>query len=240
MRTHPFSHDRVDFIQQHLASSPYCNNRLPENFYEKYDRMKAKLSAYLESPGKTLLDYPASDRSIKARYARAIAFYRSNDFAQAIKVLDELLEQFPYDPYFYEIKGQFMFEQGRLDDALKYYKKALTLKQDSPLIRLGYAQALIEKNQPELDKEAVSELREVLRNETNNPFAWRLLATAYGRQGKLGMSSLALAEEGLAADKPKVALSQAKRAQFHLKEGPDKLRAADIQSLAEKLVKDKN
>lgn len=43
MRTHPFSRDRVDFLQQHLKNSPYADNRLPQDFYEKYDRMMAKL-----------------------------------------------------------------------------------------------------------------------------------------------------------------------------------------------------
>lgn len=176
---------------------------------------------------------------MKARYARTIAFYRENNFAEAFRQLASLINDFPQDPYFYEIKGQFMFEQGRLDDALKYYKHALEIKPDAPLIHLAYAQTLIEKNQLKMDEEAVRELRDVLKYEEENPFAWRLLAIAYGRQGNLGMSSLALAEEALANDKPKIALTQAKRAQYHLKGGPDKLRAADIQSLAERLVKEK-
>ena len=35
-------------------------------------------------------------------------------------------------------------------------------------------------------------------------------------------------------------LTQSKRAQYHLKGGPDTLRASDIQSLAERLVKEKS
>lgn len=240
MRSHPFSRDRVDFLRQHLKNSPYANNRLPQDFYEKYDRMMAKLSAYLEPPGKTLLTYRSTDQSVKARYARAIAFYREGHFDDAIKQLDALIHDFPQDPYFHEIKGQFMFEKGRLDDALISYKHAIDLKPRAPLIRLAYAQTLLEKNHPELSEKAIRELHHVIKYENNNPFAWRLLATAYGRQGNLGMSALALAEEALTNDKPEIALTQAKRAQYHLKTGPDKLRAADIQSLAERLVKEKD
>lgn len=239
MRTHPFSRDRLDFLKQHLKHSPYANNRLPGDFYERYERIIAKLFAYLEPPGKTLLTYPATDQTIKARYARAIAFYRDNNLSEANKQLDGLIHEFPQDPYFHEIKGQFMFEQGRLDDALNSYKRAIEINSTAPLIHLAYAQALIEKNQPKIDQEAIHELRKVLKYEEENPFAWRLLAIAYGRTGNLGMSALALAEEALASDKPKIALTQAKRAQYHLKAGPDKLRAADIQSLAERLVKEK-
>jgi hypothetical protein len=37
----------------------------------------------------------------------------------------------------------------------------------------------------------------------------------------------------------KLSTNQSKWAQYHLKGGPDTLRAADIQSLAERLVKEK-
>ena len=238
LRTHPFSHDRVDFISHHTQTSPYAKNRLPEDFYLKYDRMIAKLSAYIDPPGKTLMTYPASDPSIKGRYARAIALNRDGKFDDSLKIINALIQDYPKDVYFYELKAQFLFERGRLDDALNYYKQAMILNPLVPLIRLSYAQTLIEKNQSSLLKSAIEELQHVIKHEDENPFAWRLLATAYGRQGDMGLSSLALAEEALMSDKPDLALKQAKRAQHFLKSGPDKLRAADIESLAERLIKE--
>ena len=238
MRTHPFSHDRVDFLRHHTEASPYINNRLPEDFYLKYDRMMAKISAYVDPPGKTLLKYKASDPSIKARYARIIALYRDGKFEESLRQLEVLIQDYPSDAFFYELKGQFLFEHGQLDNALNFYKQAMTLNPSAPLIRLSYAQTLIEKNQPGLLASAIEELKNVLKHEEENPFAWRLLATAYGRQGELGLSSLALAEEALMSDKPDLALKHTKRAQHLLKTRADKLRAADIQSLSERLIKE--
>lgn len=238
LRTHPFSHDRVDFIRHHIQASPYTNNRLPEDFYLKYDRMIAKLSAYIDPPGKTLLSYNASDLSIKSRYARAIALYRSGKFEDSLKELDSLIQEYPKDAFFNELKAQFLFEHGRLNEASSFYQKAMILNPSAPLIRLSYAQTLIEKNQPALLTPAIQELKIVLKHEEENPFAWRLLATAYGRQGEQGLSSLALAEEALISDKPDLALKHAKRAQHLLKSGQDQLRAADIQSLSERLIKE--
>ncbi len=239
MRTHPFSRNRVDFIREHKKASFFTNNRLPENFYDKYDRMIAKLQAYVDPPGKTLLIYKEADPGIKARYARAIALYREGNFEESLKQLDKLIHDFPQDAYFYELKGQFLFERGHLDEALELYHQAMTLNPEAPLIRLAYAQTLIEKNQPSLLKKALQELQKVVKKEEENPFVWHLLAIAYGRQGNLGLSSLALAEEALASDKPKLALKQAKRAQHLLKTNQHRLRAADIQSLAERLLKEK-
>jgi predicted Zn-dependent protease len=152
MRTHPFSRDRVDFLKQHLKNSPYANNHLPQDFYKKYDRMIAKLSAYLEPPGKTLLAYRATDQSVKARYARAIAFYRENNFPEASKQLDGLIHEFPRDPYFHEIKGQFMFEQGRLDDALTSYKQAIEIKPMNLLFTSLTLKLLLKKISPKWTK----------------------------------------------------------------------------------------
>ena len=238
MRTHPFSRDRVNFLQEHVKTSPYSQQRLPKEFYEKYQRMMAKLRAYLESPGKTLLLYGEKETSSAACYGRAIALYRANRFSEAMDLLNDLIRDFPNDAYFHELKGQWMFEQGQLDGALVSYQKALELDPEAPLIRLAYAQTLIEKNQSQGDEKAIVHLRQVLALEKETPLPWRLLAIAYGRQGKRGLSSLALAEEALVDSKPKIALLQAKRARHALPPGPDKLRATDIQALAERLLKE--
>ena len=239
LRTHPFGQDRVAFVRHHTQNSPYTEQRLPEDFYLKYDRMMAKLSAYIDPPGKTLLTYKASDTCIKARYARVIALYRSGKLDDSLHQLNTLIQEYPQDAFFHELKGQFLFEQGRLEDALKCYQQALTLNPSAPLIRLSYAQTLLEKKEASQLKTAINELKNILKHEEENAFAWRLLATAYGRQGEQGLSSLALAEETLMLDKPDLALKHAKRAQHHLKSGRDLLRAADIESLASHLSKEK-
>src|SRR5665213_1731125 len=64
------------------------------------------------------------------------------------------------------------------------------------LLRTELAQVQIESGDPKLLNGARANLDEVVRNEVQNPEAWRLLAIAYGRAGNMGMAALALAEQG--------------------------------------------
>lgn len=56
-------------------------------------------------------DYPASDTSQPARYARAIAAYLAADIQSAMKDINSLIAEEPENPYFHELKGQILFER---------------------------------------------------------------------------------------------------------------------------------
>ena len=49
---------------------------------------------------------------LPALYARAIATYRQSGVQVAMPQIDALIAAKPDWPYFYEIKGQFLFESG--------------------------------------------------------------------------------------------------------------------------------
>ncbi len=109
---------------------------------------------------------------------------------------------------------------------------------ESPQLRLGLAQVMIEMNDPALDRKALGHLAETLRHEPNNSFAWRLSAIAHGRRGDVGLTALALAESALARGKPGEARDQAVRAQKILAENSAGwLRAADIEKTATRMAK---
>ena len=61
--------------------------------------------------------YKETDSSEAARYARAVAFYRIPDMAKAIPLIDGLIADYPDDAYYREMKGQMLFENGRVQDA---------------------------------------------------------------------------------------------------------------------------
>lgn len=237
MRSHPFSRDRVEFLKDHVSHSPYSQNLLPSKFYASYNRILAKLEAFLLPSGQIFLKYSENDSSVEARYARAIGFYRSGKITEALNTIDNLLRDYPKDPYFWELKGQIHFENGNLAPSLQAYQQAKILKPDAPLIRLSYAQVILEINTPALNREAISELNKVLQKEKENPFVWHLLAIAHGRQNNIGVSALCLAEEALSVGKYDIALNQAKRAEHLLPKGPQKIRAEDIKDFAERELK---
>ncbi len=106
---------------------------------------------------------------------------------------------------------------------------------NSALLRIGLARALIEQADPSLTKRALAHLKEAVRLENENPFAWSQLAIAYGRDRQFGMSALALAEAALARGNKKEARNQAKRAAKRLKrDSSGWLRAEDIKRAARK------
>ena len=229
IRTHPLTTARVNSLRHFLSTSRFADAAPPADFVERFQRMRAKLVGFLEPLPRVLQRYPNSDQSLAARYARAIAYYRASDLAKALPLVDALIGEHPDDPYFQELKGQILFENGRIAEAVPLYARSVELDPKSALLRMGLAQAQLELEQPELLRPALANLEEVVRREPRNSFGWRLLGIAYGRDGQLGMAALALAESALArGDRPE-ARYQSERAVRQLAENtPAWLRAQDI------------
>lgn len=229
LRTHPLTAERIDFVRQHVENSPFSEAEDPPEFRIKFERMRAKLVGFLRPLNRVLQDYPESDTSLAARYARAIAYYRAGDLDRSMQLLDQLLAEHPDDPFFHELKGQILMEHGRGREAIPYYETAVRLAPHEPLLRLALAQTQLDTEDPDLNRSALRHLEEVTRIEQRNASAWRLLSIAYGRDGQIPMAALALAEAALARGNKDEARAQADRALQQLPEGsPAWLRAQDI------------
>ena len=238
MRTHPMTQDRIIALEEHLSQSPYTGKPLPSGYKERHDRMRAKLQAFLDPIARTLRTYKESDRSIAARYARAIAYYRKPDLDKALPLIDGLIAEYPQDPFFHELKGQMLFENARTAESLPSYQKAVQLLPQSSLLRRDLARVQIESGDPALLDSAVANLRAALRHTRDDSFSWRQLAIAYGRGGKMGESALAMAEEALLIGKQADALYHAGKAERLLPQGSTGwLHAQDILETAKKKKK---
>lgn len=190
-RTHPLTDERISFVEKAARESLAPAQGAQE---EEFQRIKAKLFAYTEEPKQTLLKYPASDRSVPARYARAIARFKQLKMKEALAEIDSLIQEEPQNPYFYELKGQMMLETGKVAEAVKIYRQALKLQPSSSLFKLNLSQAMLENNPTPAElKEVVRMLNQVL---IYNPgsYAWLLLARAYGSLNDMANSNYAAAE----------------------------------------------
>jgi predicted Zn-dependent protease len=184
--------------------------------------------------------YPQSDQSIPAQYARAIATYRKSGVKAALPLIDALITAEPNWPYFYEIKGQFLFESGYAAAAVPSLRQAVTLAPNEPLIRVMLGQALLGTNDPKLVDEAITNLRTALAREDSSSMGYRQLAAAYGRKADmakaagakqqfLAQAELASAEAYFYEGQLKLAKQQAKRAKAGFPDGtPNWLKADDI------------
>jgi predicted Zn-dependent protease len=232
-RTHPMTPERVAALEGRLARSPSRNAQdSPENI-ERFKRMQAKLIGYLDGLPATMRKYPVSDTSLYARYARAFAYFRGLDFQNAIKEVDGLIELWPNDPYFHELKSDILLNQGKVAESLPSMQAAQRLAPNEPLLALGLGQRLVALEDNSRLPEAIDILKRVTVREPDNGAAWQQLAVAYGRTGDIGMASLASAERFLASGNYRDALGQAERATRMMKEGtPGWLRAQDIVAAA--------
>jgi predicted Zn-dependent protease len=235
-RTHPLTSERVEYLRHHVETSPYSNAPEPPGFVDLLKQVQVKLHAFIDDPPVTLRAYPPSDHSVTARYARAIALYRIPKLDQALAEIDGLIHDFPTNPYYEELKGQMLFENGRVRDAIAPYEQAVKLAPQAALIRISLAQVYIETNDAALNKRALAYLDDASRVEGREGSVYRLLAIAYGRDNQLGMAALSLAERALADGKKKDAMEQGQRAKQLLKKSTAAYdRADEIRREAEQL-----
>lgn len=231
---HPLTQQRIDYVQEHVAQSPYSDAKDPPEFVQQFKLMKAKLAAFLSAPSQVLAQYPASDNSEAARYARAIAYYRIPDLNNALPTIDGLIKDFPQNPYYDELKGQMLFENGRVAEAVAPYQRSVQLAPLEPLLNIELAQVQLETEDAKYIPAAKQELEAAINVEGDNPDAWRSLAIAYGRMGNIGMAALSLAEQAMAQGDYKQAIGQGQRATQLLPPGPQRQHAQDLLAEAQR------
>ena len=231
-RTHPVATDRLARLRQLVETSPYYGNKDAPELQLRHDMMRAKLSGYMEPPMTVFNRYPASDTSLPARYARTIASFRqgSDGYEQGLAGVNALIRDYPNNPYFWEVKGDFIQKAGRPKEAIPALRKALQLhKGDAPLVGVQLAQALLQTKDPKVADEAVNLLRKAVQREPDNATAYNTLGQAYYDKGLLPQSELARAQGLFYFGAVKQAQEFAKRAQAGLKPGsPDWVKADDI------------
>ncbi len=231
-RSHPAVKERLSFILDQQKKGNKKNSVNPEQIAKEnalFERIQAKLYGFLYPSEKTLERYSEKDVSLPARYARTIAFYKDGYFKKSLQEIDALIADHPNDPYFYELKGQILFETGRAAEAVAPYQKAVNLLPDSVLMRLSLIQAQIEKDGPESLARAQKELSAFVHLKHEIPLIWRLQAIVYGRTGQAGLAAYALAEYNIMSGDMKQAEIFAKRALSLLSEDlPAAMRAQDI------------
>jgi predicted Zn-dependent protease len=199
VQSHPLPTQRISNLRNLARRSPYFKKRDSPRLQARHDLMRAKLSGFLDNPQTVLNRYPNSDQSLPARYARAIASYRRSGLRDFIPKIDSLIKFYPDNPYFYELKGQFLFESGETRLAIPPLRRSLKMAPKEPLIRILLAQAILAEaqnsgrvNSATLD-EVISHLRHALVKERCSAKGYRQLAIAYGLQKNTAQAMLASA-----------------------------------------------
>jgi predicted Zn-dependent protease len=226
---HPLTSERIEGLRVRASQQSHYDMVDSPEAIAKHKIMVAKLSAFMNLPQQTFNDFPESDQSFPARYARAIAYYRDLQTEQALKLTDALIAEQPNDPYLWELKGQTLFEISRAAEAEPAHRRSVELNPDAPLLRMNLGQALLAEDKPEKLDEAIAQIHRSLGVEPDNPYGWLLLSQAYDRKGLPGMARLAAAEQNFALGQASEAKIFAMRArQLLAKNSPEWRRATDI------------
>lgn len=193
-RSHPLSANRVRTTRTLALESGLADKPEDPRVAKQFDMMKAKLVGFLEPPARVFRDYPPTDNSAPARYARSISAMKAADLGAALKEIDSLIEEEPENPYFHELKGQILFETGRPIDSIEPLIKANRLLPDNALLKISLARSLLERNEPDDIVMAEEALRDALISEPNNAFAWTQLAIVFEAQDNRPLAQVATAE----------------------------------------------
>lgn len=241
-RTHPLERTRIALLREKAQQSEFFDKKDTPELQLRHDLVKAKLYGYLNTPQTVFNTYPASDTSLPARYARAIARLRqgqTGNFEGALADIDSLIRDRPANPYFHEVKGDFLMKNGQAARAVAPFRKAVELSKGAPQIETQLAKSIIVAGDaPQID-EAIRRLKSALRGEDDGEKGagtyietWRLLAQAYGAKKLYPEASLAQAEAEVRIGNVKLARERAIIAQRGLKSGTTEwLRADDIISI---------
>ncbi|GAB4522630.1 MAG: M48 family metallopeptidase [Amphiplicatus sp.] len=229
LQSHPLANERMTALVERAQASPYYHVEDSPEEIERLKMIQAKINGFLQDTNTTLRQYPLSDQSDPAHYARAVAYYRGADIDKALKEIDYLIEKRPDNPYFHELKGQMLFEFGRVAESIAPHARSVELAPAEPLLRINLGRALIATEDPARYPEAIEELKVALSLERDNAFAWFELARAYGGMGQESLAYLATAESRYHLGAKAEANQFAHRARAGLEKGtPEWRQATDI------------
>ncbi len=226
-RSHPLAADRIRNARELTNRSGFADTPPDAKTVREFELMKAKLIGFRATPNRVRRDYPPSDVSLPAHYARAIAALRASDIKVALAEVDALIAAEPANPYFHELKGQILFESGKAPESVSSHEESLRLKPGQPLLLINLARSLNARAGPGDVARAETALRDAIVAEPENAFAWAELAITFDKLGRRGEAQLATAESAYAVGDIIRANVFARRAVDELTSGTIDYRRAD-------------
>ncbi|MCC3860902.1 M48 family metalloprotease [Pseudemcibacter aquimaris] len=238
--THPLTSQRIDRVRDRVQESPFYDAETDPELEAKFQLLQAKLFGYLKPLHATLVRYPKEDKGLHARYARTFGYQQAKKIDEALVEIEELIEDYPENPFFHETLGQILFEDGRIDEAIIAYDKAVNYLPESGLLRLSLARSQISSEQDKYLENAIENLEYALEDDPNSSFGWQQASIAYHRLDNQAMTHYATAQHFLLTGDVRGAMINAKKAVDMLpKDSPKWVKAQDILMTTEANMSDR-
>ena len=202
--SHPVSRKRIDLIKARTANKNFSDKKINQRLQKSMDSVLAKLEGFMENPDELLRKYQ-NKNDATANYIKSVALFRNGKIDEALQLLDQLINANSAQNliwfeagFLFELKGQILFESGRIADSIAAYNQAIKSldASDSALAKISFSSAILslKENDADLIKLAIKRLREVEEVENENPFLFKQLASAYSKIDDEAMALLTLAE----------------------------------------------
>ena len=228
VRSHPISRQRIMALENQAVKSKFYNQRDSLELTYRYNMIRAKLEGFLKRPDDIIRKYEKND-SDYAIYASSVALYRKALTDKAIDKINILIDKYPTNPWYYELKGQILYESGKIKPSIEPYEKAVKFSTGHPLLNVALASAYLALDDKEYNIKAQNLLNNVIKKDQKNSYAWFQLAIAEARLGNIGKADLYSAERYFVLGDVNLASFHAKRSKNNLKDnGPLLMRAEDI------------
>ncbi len=204
-RSHPFSKNRLEQVKRY--KSQYQNSSVVEQRVSinkniislKY--IKNKIKAFTVDPYK-IIKLSKNKNDFLSDYALLIALYRIGKYDSAKKKLAMFKIKYRDYPFLYELKGDIHYKEGNFKNAIIEYVKALNnfkeiFTPSTDLIKFSLVKTYLQTNNEINLKKSITILEELILNNPEWSYLWRLLAKSSGKLNRKGLSYIALAEEAL-------------------------------------------
>ncbi len=242
--SHPISKKRIELIKNRTAEWKFSDQKINQELQPQMTRVLAKLEGFMENPETVLRKYFGQNDE-NSNYIKSIAFFRKGEIGQSLKLLDAIIDKYSnitlqshYTSselgFLYELRGQILFESGRIFDASLAYDKAIKLlkDRDAAQARIAFGSSILALPQDDKDllKLAIKRFEEAKKFEENNPLLMRNMAVAYNKIGQEGKSLLALAQFNCMIGEKEKCIKYAKQAKNKLAKSnkADALQADDL------------
>jgi predicted Zn-dependent protease len=203
--THPLSSERKKYIFFNLKNQKIKDFK---DLDKKFSLVKAKVNGFFLND-KQLKSIYKDNKNIESFYAYSHRNYRVGKIEDALILVNKCIEFDANNPFFYELKGQILFENGKIIESIPQFRKAIQLMPNEKSFRLFLAKSLYHTKNKNSYNESIKILWSYIKEDDFPYDAWHYLGLNYGKLKKHDYSSYALAEKYLL-------VNQIKNAKIHI------------------------
>ena len=192
--THPIISERITWVESALMNQINgCVFNQNTDLQKEFLLLKAKLFGFTHSNDETYAVYQSNNDIDK--YAKAVASYLSGNHDDSIKLLNQLINNSPNNPFYRELIGEIYFSKHNYELAIKHQQESIRLlNQENDLYYMMIGNYHLANEDESNYAGSIKFLKKSLRINPENTYSWYLLAKAYAEIDNLPLAEYATAE----------------------------------------------